>query len=252
MTSKLHNRTLFVAALSVYFGLLIVGAPPLVLAQTAKSSIVEGILKDEKLKKRYDEDESFRRAIDCTVIKPRITKKGSAEKLEDNYSIEDFAVILADFSQYSVCMSPENFGVRVEISYTNSPQFLSGAKLGYLPSTKNHWLNGILVTYGESLGNSLPHLREAGKKYFQIDFAVTPENLSSIARFEQSSGEQAQAIADSFQIYLSNAKAANKNNPEAILLENTKISFENNQVLVVTNLPRAGLDSLLKADEKAN
>jgi hypothetical protein len=44
---------------------------------------------------------------------------------------------------------------------------------------------------------------------------------------------------------LSSFRDESQNKPEKVILENTKITFENNQVFIVTRLPRGSIDSLL-------
>ena len=93
MTNKLHNRTLFVAALSVYFGLIIVGAPPQVLAQnqslgnkTAVQSLVGQNLYADVLK-------------NLVVDLDRLAKEGKYSWNEEiNSEYEGFSICESDNS----------------------------------------------------------------------------------------------------------------------------------------------------------
>jgi hypothetical protein len=48
--------------------------------------------------------------------------------------------------------------------------------------------------------------------------------------------------SDSLDFY----RRDSKNKTEKVVYENTKVTFENNQVFIITNLPRASIDSLIK------
>jgi len=58
--------------------------------------------------------------------------------------------------------------------------------------------------------------------------------------------KKANSFALAFNQILSFEAHKSQNLPERVIAENTKITFKNNQILIVTNLPRASIDSLLK------
>lgn len=229
---------IFLTTLSVYLGLVLVGGvTPSVLAQNVDVTFEERLRQDPELRRIVEE---------CGKIKPRIQRKGYGEDIALSYSIDEFVNVLIDLSAHSVCLAPESFAFTSEISYPASPKYLTTTSQRQKPSSKGTWTSGVLTAHTETIGNSLPHTRKRGETYFQIDFELDKTTLSCIAKFKQDSAEQAKQTTDLYKINLRDWQADKLNTPESAIYENTKISSENNQVLIVTRLPRGSLDESLK------
>jgi hypothetical protein len=63
--------------------------------------------------------------------------------------------------------------------------------------------------------------------------------------------EQAEQFYNFYDAGLSRIKIQQINNSQIIIYQSTEISKENNQVFIITRLPRGSLDELLKQDAKA-
>ena len=236
-----NNRIVFLTTLSVYLGLVLVGgATPNVLAQEV--TFEESLRQNPELRRIVEE---------CEKIRPRLQRKGYGEDIPLSSNINEFVNALIDLSTYSICLTPENFAYVSEISYPASLKYLVSISVRQKPSSKGTWTSGVLTAHIETIGNSLPHTRKRGETYFQIDFELDKTTLSCIAKFKQDSAEQAKQTADLYKINLRDWQADKLNTLESAIYENTKISFENNQVFIITRLPRGSLDELLKQDAKA-
>ncbi len=232
-----NNSIIFLTTLSVYLGLVLVGgAASPVLAQNPSLTFEERLGQDPELRRIVEE---------CGKILPRIQRKGYGEDIALSYSIDEFVNALIDLSAHSICLAPESFGYTSEIS-SASPKYLVSSFYRYKPMSKVTWTSGVLTSHTTAIGNSLPRTRKSGETYFQIDFELDKTTLSCIAKFKQDSVEQAKQTAELYEISLKDWQVAKRNTPESAIYENTKISSENNQVFIVTRLPRGSLDKLLK------
>jgi len=236
-----NNSIIFLTTLSVYLGLVLVGsATPQVWAQNAS------ITFEERLK----QDENFRRIVEeCGKIKPRIHRKSYGKSIPLSLTIDEFINALIDLSEHSLCTAPEGFAFNGQAGYAN---FNSSISERQKPSSRGSWVSGVLHTHIETVGNSLPHTGKRDGIYFEIDFELDKTNLFSTAKFKQDSAEQAEQTAASYLSSLKEWRANKLNSVESAIYENSEISFENDQVIIVTRLPRGSLNELLKQDAKAN
>ncbi|MBA3633661.1 MAG: hypothetical protein H0W58_12780 [Acidobacteria bacterium] len=236
---KNYNSIAFLTTLSVYLGLVLVGGTPLVLAQNSSVSFEE----------RLNQDKDLRRVVEeCGKIKPRIQRKSYGENVGLSYTIEDFITALIDLSAHSICLAPNGFAFDSEISYPFSPKLLASIPQKQKPTSTGTWTSDVLTSHIETLGNSLPHTKNRGDAFFTLDFELDKTNLSCIAKFKQNSKEQTQQTALLYENSLKSWQTANRNTPEAAIYENTKITYENDQIFIVTRLPRGSLDALLAKD----
>jgi hypothetical protein len=81
--------------------------------------------------------------------------------------------------------------------------------------------------------------------HFVFTFLFENSSLAINAKAEQASPEQAQKLAAIYNSYFSLGSCRERGEPDEVLYQNTKALVENNQVLIVTRLPRAGLSELL-------
>lgn len=68
--------------------------------------------------------------------------------------------------------------------------------------------------------------------------------VGSFTLKSKSGNENISSFVPSFIASLNALLYESPNKPESVILKNTKITFENNQILLVTHLPRASIDEL--------
>lgn len=249
MQRKIHNKTLFVAALSVYLGLLIVGAPPQVWAQAAHpQSVVRQESEDENGSKNLESE---------------LNKLQALLKLEYAETLSDFLAELVkltkagslDVNSFSNLYIQKIKAVRCKVDGDPAAQEII-EKTDFdgrvMPSIQN-----LLRTSQDKLfflTDCLPNKRLKNVNTEEIKLKLNT-NLQEL-NFEVTLNKKTTLDTQLFSEQLTKVfadKTALEN--DAVLTQiylSTNVSFENNQVFIVTRLPRAALDSLLKADEKAN
>ena len=90
-----------------------------------------------------------------------------------------------------------------------------------------------------------PSLRkELSINFFQLK--ANKDGLLSKLNFTPSEIKRTTHFLLSFNQVLNFQSCKSQNSPEKLIYENTKVSTVNNQVFIVTRLPRASIDSLLK------
>lgn len=242
MTNKLHNRTLFVAALSVYFGLLIVGAPPQVLAQTSKT-----INNSEKAVIVYKDFQS----LNSVNKNGDSSGRSLAEAFEQFFKgVENDAAIKSLLSNpdlelrsrvsrgYYVEDSPPPISLLVD---SKNLEKLDEAQIAALARNSFHF---NLAEYTDQL--ILISVNE-------VDFHITKDQI--VLKTSTIWGSENQGKITGFANSLRSLyqrKANSESAVERLIYSNTEVSVTNDQIFVVTRLPRAALDSLVRANEKAN
>ncbi|MDQ4122226.1 MAG: hypothetical protein M3209_12370 [Acidobacteriota bacterium] len=242
MTNKLHNRTLFVAALSVYFGLLIVGAPPQVLAQTSKTiNNAERVFVPQKdfqslnfINKKGDSsgrslaeafEQFFKGVENDAVLKSLLSKT-------------DFELRSTASRGYYVEDSPPPISLLVD---SRNLEKLDEAQITAVVRNSFHF---NLAEYTDQL--ILISVNE-------VDFRITQDEivLKTSTIWGKENRHNVAGFADSLRsLYEREANSASA--IERLIYSNTEVSVSKDQIFVVTRLPRAALDSLVQADEKAN
>ena len=221
MTNKIHNKTLFVAALSVYFGLLIAGAPPHILAQQ-----IEAQLKQEEAPKSNRRPlKDFAGEIEKQIAAGQVNFDSSCSvlvkaSLESNGKLTN-SKIVNQISNAALCGTAVNF-------------FSAVGDTGAL-----NYLEALTKTAADTAFSF-----KAKNGYFEFSDVFSRDNLQEEARKLGSTSNQALAM-DRLQRKEVSAKAQNS-------LERTAIIAQEKEIKIVTNLPRANLETLLKANEKAN
>jgi hypothetical protein len=225
MQNKFHNRTLFVAAISVYLGLLIVGAPPHLLAQQVSKEKQRKLVEQSS---HHSTDRRFPLPSDEVIIE---LGKVIAENATDINSTH--------FSYKTDYFGARAINLQILISQ-GSPQIIE-----YLRKTSaDLGLDQELISPLASLPyRSFFYNFQANQAEIVVETVYGFDNLKEASNF-----------AESHVSLINNALAMSKNKGllESDSLGEVRIQHKNNQVFIVTRLPRAGLDALLKAGEKAN
>lgn len=193
--TKSYNQIIFITTLSVYLGLVLVGASPQVLAQAAltnKFELKDQIEQKDDLDKKPDEQtDEFSQQYDVLLTKLLENSKVSGE-----YKIEVSAYVEEDDLLQDYLFKHQNDFHLLSWSYQlNSKEFISNLKFEINKNTRNSF----------------------GK------IAEFKQKFSQFCKLESA-----------------------KNNNKKLIYENTTVTSADNQVFIVTRLPRGSIDSLLK------
>ena len=249
MQRKIHNQTLFVAALSVYLGLLIVGAPPQVLAQAALTTKLEEA-KTERLQTKEPDEDDF-----CVGLHESAQAQLKRDSLKLETVSEFISLIQAlsleannklpfrDFTlDYGYSRGRQSTGiVPIQPYSTDGKNILEVVKPFRL----------IVQEKGSNFSDFFP-LRCCDRTNFYLTAQFNETEVNAKIKFPIGYQELSQSFARSYQSGIDFLRCQKRNLPEAVIYQNTEATSENDQVFIVTRLPRAGLDALSKANEKAN
>lgn len=220
MNGKKHNSILFITTLSVYLGLVLVGATPQILAQAALTrtfDIKTEIEFEDDLDKNPDEKtlEDYSASVQkLYLLAKEFTEKNPKSFNDGKYEIECAFSLRKNDSSRTTCQNaqfPKDFSASFrEITKAFSNDFAEK----FLENKDQAKFNLILSENDFVLKTSLNLAsKEIADKTFKFF-----ENLSAKTKTEQLKTSQ---------------KA---------VYQNTNFSAENNQVFIVTRLPRASID----------
>ncbi len=232
-----NNSIIFLTTLSVYLGLVLVGgATPSVLAQAALTrnfEVQEEIEVRDDLDNKPD-DEEVRNFSNGDV--PAIFAQLLNEIKEEVKSGKISLPIQADFI--------------IDIQYRAS-KMCSGTSIGSNISDRD---------LSDFVGNAVNQKFES-KIYEIADYGSGKSEKSGKVRLEANSTDlllkvsfsksNAEQFAEFLNQEFSLSAVSVENTLTKQIYENTTATSENNQVFIVTRLPRGSLDELLKQDAKA-
>lgn len=248
MNKNKNNSIIFLTTLSVYLGLVLVGgglSPILTQAATARSFDIQDEIefKDDLDKKPKDNE-----------------LKESLDAIENYYS--DLAEFIADLQKLH---GIEKFDLDFDTFFLTEKTFVpANPKSGLVPRRaettqriNNRWLEAAIAdaSYKTSnrdfLSDSLPDNDFDAAKSAGINLSYDKSEFKYEIFIVKDSPQKAKQLAENFI----QAFKFYKPDEEAIiagkLYEKTSFKSENNQVFIVTRLPRGSLDALLKQDAKA-
>lgn len=247
MSRKSQNSFLVLTTLGVYLGLLMVGgAAPQVLAHSATTrnfEITDEIeVKDDLDNKPDDERSDVRLSLltyfqDVEYFVKTLRRLGGTKYFDP--ASDSFEV---DQSTQLPCVPANKIG-----SYTANKFVTKNEQL-------RPWLESFskLLTDGYSLGDCLPNSRfapsEATDSKFNLRFDKDAFTIDVAVR--KSSPEAAKLLAGDLADTFAALKKADADTVRQKLYEATKFRSENDQIFVVTHMPRAALDPLLAKDAK--
>jgi hypothetical protein len=241
--TKSYNQIIFITTLSVYLGLVLVGASPQVLAQAALTNKFE--LKDQ-IEQKDDLDK-----------KPDEELKNLAETYE-NYldNLEDFIEDLKKLHQIEKFDSSYNtFQIDVKTSTPcNYESGLVPQQSTEIKFNNDRWLVPALTDFKYSLENlnyfsdclSSTDFGKYKVKSSLLKINYDKSNLKIELSFFKETQNKAKFLAENL---IKSTKFVELEEDEIILKslnENTTITSAGNQVFIVTRLPRGSIDSLLK------
>lgn len=230
-SSKNYNSIVFLTTLSVYLGLVLVGATPSVAAHqaalTPRFEIQNEIEIEDDLDKNPDEDLL---ALEISNLVSELNKF-SEKGLFDWNSTNKFHI-----ESLRICQSD------------NSPSFMGSGSVNQkiaetLEKTAVKIARRLFSEIARSGSGDL-HSQTAGfelvlnNKTFVLTTEINPNN-------HVSDKQNGQAFVNELTGYLTRISSSVNPTKVRVVAENTKITFENDQIFIVTNLPRAAIDKLL-------
>jgi hypothetical protein len=182
-----------------------------------------------------------------------------SDLLNHNIFIEPLAEFVADLGKL-ISINKSDLAERYvdEISIETSRDgrmSISGSSSG------NSWLHVATqaaaeeIAYNFSTDDEFYRYDEDWKqevKHTVVTFLLEDSGLTVTAKHEHQLPQLAQKHAAVYNSYFSFGRCSADGEAKVILYQNTKALTENNQVLVVTRLPRAALAELLAAKPAAN
>jgi hypothetical protein len=230
---KNYNSIVFLTTLSVYLGLVLVGgATPSVLAQAATTrdfNIKNEIVVEDDLDKKPDEDLFADSIVGLVQELDKLSRKKSFDwNTTDTFQIEGLGICESDNSP--AFMGSGSINLQVDAALE---------KTAFEIAQKLYKQKALL-----GLGNVHSHETD-------FDFIFDGGSLEIKAKISNASAVASERERDVFPFYnhfsgylekINSTRRASKNK---IVAENTKVTTENNQVFIVTRLPRASIDDLL-------
>ena len=220
-----HNSIVFLTTLSVYLGLVLVGGTPPILAHAA-------------LTRNFDIQNEIE-------IKDDLDKKPDDEKALTDYasSSEELFVLSTDY----LAKNKKQLGGRYEFNCfvnTGINANGSGYTVGCTGGSGMFW--GAFTSPLVKLNRTFFYTTAKDSQQIKVNLVLSEEDFFLKTVLNQSSIEQAEQFSNFYNAGLSKVKSRRLGSTETNLYENTSISAENNQVFIVTRLPRGSLDELLK------
>lgn len=246
---KTQNSLLVLATLGVYFGLVLAGATPQLLAQqaamTKEFSVKDEVeVKDDLDKKPNPTSEELDDAIE-TYFNDLI---GFIQNLKKLNSIEKFDSEYDTFSTSKVSFAPCPETGILQSKETNSHidrWLVPAIEVANFAAENSTWMGDCLPFDGFT---NRTKAKSAG-----IVLSYDKTELTYQISLNLKSGERAKSLhhrlldaVQRFNIDTEDTEVA----LTRVLYENTKLTQTKNQVFIITHLPRAGLDSLLAKDAK--
>jgi len=244
---KAQNSFLVLTTLGVYLGLLMVGgAAPQVLAHSATTrsfEITDEIeIKDDLDNKPDDERSDVRLSLityfqDVEAFVKTLRRLGGTKYFDpagDSFEVNQ--------STQLPCVAANKIG-----SYTANKFVVKNEQF-------RPWLESFskLLTDGYSLGDCLPNSRFAPVETTdsKFNFRLDKDAFAIDVAVRKQSPEAARLLVGDLADTFAALKKTEADVVRQKLYEATKFRSENDQIFVVTHMPRAGLDALLAKDAK--
>ncbi len=226
--SKNYNSIVFLTTLSVYLGLVFVGVPQ-ASAQLNQTGCFQWQNENSELtendRKLYLASEFVGKPIQILLVRLEELSSQNKFDLRDNFNYQYLQVDTdGEVSQTSVLNSEGGILLQNELQQV------------------------VRNFTGWKLGSQLKRFNEKNQKksYFsEVTFQLNGEGLSVKVKTEQPKPEYAQKYAIDNNSYFQSAIIQEKNKICDLIYQKTQSFAENNQVFIVTRLPRGSLDALL-------
>lgn len=216
---KNYNSIVF---LTVYLGLVLVGGSAQVLAQAATPRLF-----DIKTEIKFNDD---------------LDNKPDDEQAIDDYSsaLQNLYTLTAEFAaQNSENLDGKNYEFDCIVDISEN----AGKKFKFVGGSGMIW-GGFLPAL-ENLSKTFPHTNDKDKERVRVNLILSENEFLVKTTFTQNSFNQAEQRRNFYDAVLAKFKLQPAQNPPTVISQNTSLSFENNQVFIVTRLPRASIDPLI-------
>lgn len=230
-TRKTNNSILVLATLGVYLGLVLIGATPQVLAQAAMTkqfNVKDEVEVKDNLDKKPDDELAIEQFASSFEELYKIAAEISAEHPDDvlkgAYSFDFYVSVPPGGNSTLFSPSAFNNGTRIHSGRIGEP--LRRLYDAFLARTEKSHEN-FFVQFG--FGNS------------EISFKTTITALDSPV---------AASSASAYEKALIRLRSTETNYLKSVIFEASKVTTQNNQIFIVTRLPRADLDALLASNAK--
>lgn len=246
---KHHNSILVLATLGVYLGLVLAGATPQILAQKNLNdaiafqrnvgltcpnlNLINGEKEEEINPFQYELAQRIIELYEATQIRLEITKAGQPELLGD-YS---FFFEHRDYSPY-INKKGEVVDDFWEGEYS---EWASAAHAGQMVELSSHFLTPLSDCTKPTTEKSLLQ-----SSRLEIDDVELRLEMGVSKASESRAIELSKELRELFEKRrIDSADRAIKS-----IYESTEVRSEKNRLIIITRLPRAGLDALLAKDVK--
>ena len=243
---KPQNPILLLATLGVYFGLVLAGATPQVLANAATAKQFD--LRDEiemvdDLDNKPDDERSpvtesvkiYLEDVEYFLSSlGRLKNRGKFDLNKDTFSVAKTALLPCVSSNLAGRYTPVKFESTNDNSRTALDYFSRGMEYGY--------------SLGDCLANNEFNGLEAtdSRFHFELDAKTFTVNVTVKKQTPQRALDLIRELESVLALYA--AKDDDKLRKQ--IIANTAFRAENGQVVVSTQLPRGSLDPLLATDAK--
>lgn len=226
-----NNSIIFLTTLSVYLGLVLVGATP-ILAQQNPSACNEKELRQEASRKFTE----IGLVNEYVYVLPRL---GGMLLRTDYSAIGNFAAFEVDIALSQKSAKPE-FKI-------NLKKIISRNNIAYTEDLLRN-IGGI----ADITGRSGCQLDEFGCSPFELKLRFDDSEFFAQLKYTRKSNGEAKKFAQAYKFSIDADICLFSYSPLFKLrFEKTEVFARNNQVIIVTRLPRGSLDELLKQDAKA-
>lgn len=243
--SKSQNSIIALATLGVYLGLLLAGATPGVLAQqaalTKEFNIKDEIERKDDLDKKPDDCEKL-----AAKAKEKLRRFSIDEKTFFAYStaFTELTTSLTQLKTSPFSLRGYTYG---DVGLPSGVSFWGGGGKPALVSGKvRRKLDGNIL----ALARLFPAANIDGKEGFQFELSFDDNGLFTTAKVLRNNNVEAHQAFIAYDSLTDLWRCTPKNAVDILISKNTEITWENNQVIIVTRLPRGSLDTLLATNAK--
>lgn len=221
--TKNHNSILFLTTLGLYLGLVMVGGTSPVLAQRSAARPAAKIVSPSPGKNVRSQDDLYVLSVVRLVEElNRLSKRGqfdwsSVLKLE----IEDLAICESD----------------------DSPAYMAFGDLG----KANSAVNDSAVNLARNVFIKKAQLGLGDLYSHRIDYKFTLENDTlAVSTVIKNLGDSPIPVKG-LTVYFEKFASASSSDGGKIVADHTEVTSQNDQIFIVTRLPRGSIDSLLRS-----
>ena len=234
---KSHNSILFLTTLGVYLGLVLVGATPHVLAQVGDLSKLSPAQKCEL---------SAQIGNEGTNRFYKLGYKGGLNYLPTSieYAFDDRDY--TPFYQMDLLVTFSGAHPKYSLNLDTKRDF------GEYAVTDEFGLSESIIKLGKAYAYRVGVDGKHGYVPVSVKVLSDESEFSVSLNFSESSAARATEFASAYTYFIEEGRCL-YDNPEdltKLLAENTKVSSSNEQIFIVTRLPRAGLNTLLAKSAK--